>query len=104
MALRIHCTPKTSSSAPTTTRSPRSGICDTAGPSAATMTASSASAAPVPRPAERQSLAVPAASTIVVASTASTAQARNTAMNSALAAPTPASRIRSLLRLRPESL
>ena len=66
------------------------------------MTASSASAPPVPRPAERQSRAVPAASTIVVASTASTAQARKTAMNSALAAPTPASRIRSLLRLRPE--
>ncbi len=36
--------------------------------------------------AERQSLAVPAASTMVVASTASTAQARKTAMNNALAA------------------
>ena len=47
------------------------------------MTASTASAAKTPWPAERQSLRpVPAANTIVTASTASTAQARNTAMNS----------------------
>ncbi len=47
------------------------------------MTASTTRADTMPVVAERQSRAVPAASTIVVASTASTAQARNTAMNSA---------------------
>ena len=50
------------------------------------MTASTASAATVPVPAERQSRAVPAASTIVVASTASTTQARKTAINNAVGA------------------
>jgi hypothetical protein len=77
--------PKTSSSAPTTRRSACSGSADTAGPSAPTTTASTASAAAVPVSADRQCLVVPAASTMVVASTASTAQARKTATNRAQA-------------------
>src|SRR6266568_887485 len=85
MALRSHCSPKTSSSAPTNSRSACSGSALTAGPSAAVMTASTTIAASRPALAERQSRAVPAASTMVVASTASTAHARNTAMNSAAA-------------------
>src|SRR5215469_16438623 len=84
-ALRIHCSPKTRSSAPTTTRRAVIGIASTAGPRIATTTASTASADTVPVPADRQSRAVPAASTMVTASTASTAQARNTAINNALA-------------------
>src|SRR6266702_4546504 len=85
MALRSHCSPKTSSSAPTNSRSACSGSALTAGPSAAVMTASTTIAASRPALAERQSRAAPAASTMVVASTASTAHARNTAMNSAAA-------------------
>ncbi len=76
-----------------TSRKPVSGNADTAGPSAATTTPRTASAASVPAPAERQSRAVPAASTIVVASTPSTAQARNTATNSAPAPPVIATRV-----------
>ena len=59
------------------------GIAVSAGPRAATTTARSAMAAAAPYPADLQSRAVPAASTMVVASTASTAEARNTARNSA---------------------
>ncbi len=49
-----------------------------AGPSAATIAASTRVAAPTPNSAERQLRVTPTASTIVNASTASTAQARNT--------------------------
>ena len=59
------------------------GIVVSAGPRTATTTARSAIAATAPYPADLQSRAVPAARTMVVASTASTAEARNTARNSA---------------------
>src|SRR5581483_4226617 len=81
IALRSHCRPKTSSRPPTTRRSPASGIAVTAGPSSATTPASDASPTATPVRAERQSRLVPAASTIVSASTASTAQARKTDTN-----------------------
>ena len=53
------------------------------GPKAPMITASTPMPAPVPSNDDFQSRAVPAANTIVVASTASTAQARNTAINRA---------------------
>ena len=74
--MRSHCRPKTSSSAPTTSRSASIGICCSAGPSAATSTASTTVAAPTPISVERQPRTVPTPSTIVSASTISTAQAR----------------------------
>ena len=83
IAFRNHCSPKISSNPPTTSRSPPSGIAVTAGPSTATIRASTPTPATTPVIAERQSRPVPAASTIVNASTASTTQARNTAMNKA---------------------
>ena len=55
------------------------GISDSAGPSTATMTARAASAAATPHPAERQPRVTPTASTIVSASTISTAEARKAA-------------------------
>src|SRR5204862_423260 len=74
-ALRIHCMPKTSSSAPITIRSASSGTNVTsAGPSAATTTASAKKPAPTPIRAERQPRVMPTASTIVSASTISTEQ------------------------------
>jgi len=59
------------------------GIAVSAGPSAATTTVRTATAATAPYAADLQPRARPAARTMVVASTASTVQARNTAMNSA---------------------
>src|SRR5581483_3469340 len=76
IALRSHWSPNTSRSAPTKRRRSRSGTTVSAGPSATTTTASASSAAPRPASAERHPLATPAASTIVSASTVSTALAR----------------------------
>ena len=53
------------------------GMTVSAGPSAATMTASASTAAPTPVSDERQPRATPDASTMVSASTISTALARN---------------------------
>ena len=77
--LRSHCRPKASSRAPTTTRSPLIGINVKAGPSTPTITVSAAAAAPAPISGDRQPRVVPTASTIVSASTISTAQATNAA-------------------------
>src|SRR5215475_4493058 len=77
IALRSHCRPKTSRSAPTTRRSAWIGITVSAGPSATTTTASTSVAAPSPASEERQPRASPAARTIVNASTNSTPLARN---------------------------
>ena len=54
-----------------------------AGPNARMMIANSAKAVAVPSRADFQPRVIPAAKTMVVASTASTAQARNTARKSA---------------------
>ena len=77
-ALRSHCRPKISSRPPTARRSTSIGSDVSAGPSAATITASASAAAATPPSAEDQLRVVPTASTMVSASTASTAQARNT--------------------------
>ena len=77
IALRSHCRPNVSSKPPTTSRSALIGMRVSAGPSAATITASASVAAPSPVSAERQPRETPAASTIVSASTNSTALARN---------------------------
>src|SRR3954470_13371615 len=87
IALRSHCRPKISSSAPTTRRSASIGMALTAGPSAATAAVRASSPVALPARAVRQPRASPAASTIVTASTPSTAVARKTATNS------PASRL-----------
>src|SRR2546421_5346665 len=76
IALRSHCSPKTSSSAPTTRRRAEIGTSVSAGPSAAVAAARTAVAAPTPSRDERQPRVIPAASTIVSASTISTALAR----------------------------
>src|SRR3954464_9541202 len=76
IALRSHCRPKTSRKAPTTSRSVSSGITVSAGPSTATTTASRTTAAATPVRLDRQPRAIPAARTIVRASTISTALAR----------------------------
>src|SRR2546421_74732 len=76
IALRSHCSPKTSSSAPTTRRRAEIGTSVSAGPSAAVAAARTPVAAPTPRRDERQPRVIPAASTIVSASTISTALAR----------------------------
>ncbi len=76
--MRSHCSPNTSSSPPTTTRSALIGTAVRAGPSAATITARASVAAATPVSDQRQLRVMPTASTIVSASTASTAQARNT--------------------------
>jgi hypothetical protein len=76
MALRSHCSPNASNSAPTTRRSVPIGIEPSAGPSAATRTASTIVAAPTPIRVERQPRTTPTPSTIVYASTISTALAR----------------------------
>src|SRR6185312_1285190 len=60
MALRNHCSPKTSSSPPTNSRKPSSGMADNAGPSRATTAASVTIPAIMPVVADRQSRAVPA--------------------------------------------
>ena len=66
--------------APTTTRSEPSGTqCTMAGPTAATTTPSTTMAATAPSSADRQPRPIPAATTMVRASTISTALARNTA-------------------------
>src|SRR5712691_2485692 len=78
MALRSHCSPKTASSAPTTSRSAVSGSSVIVGPSAATMAASTSSATAMPWKVDRHSRVRPAASTMVSASIASTAQATKT--------------------------
>ena len=72
-----------SSRPPTTSRNASSGIAVSVGPSAATISTKTARLLATPRNAERQSRPKPAANTMVKASTASTAHARNTAMNSA---------------------
>ena len=79
-----HCRPKMSSRPPTTTRNAPSGRAVNAGPNAATISAKTAKLQPTPMNADRQSLPTPAASTIVNASTASTAQARKTVIKRAL--------------------
>jgi hypothetical protein len=78
-----HCNPTINSRPPTTSRSAGKGTSVRAGPSAATITTSTATPPTTPAIAERQSRLVPAASTIVSASTASTRQAKNTATNNA---------------------
>ena len=78
MALRSHCSPKMASSAPTTNRSAVSGSSVIVGPSAATIAASTSRAAAMPWNVDRHSRVRPAASTMVSASIASTAQATNT--------------------------
>ena len=65
------------------------GSPDIAGPKIAMIAPNSPSAAPAPRSADFQPRVIPAAKTIVVASTASTAQARNTAKKSAKPVITP---------------
>ena len=80
-AFRSHCRPNDKSSAPTTSRNVEIGIALSAGPSAATIPASTIVAAPSPYIVERQPRTVPTASTIVSASTASTALARKVARN-----------------------
>src|SRR5262245_26121173 len=75
IALRSHCSPKASSSAPTTRRSVSIGIALSAEPSATTTAASVSNPAPTPRSVDRQPRTTPTASTIVSASTASTALA-----------------------------
>src|SRR6266511_785101 len=82
IALRNHCSPKISSRVPTTSRSTSSGTTNSAGPSAATTAASATRPATTPVSAERQSRVNPAASMMVNTSTASTPQARNTAVTS----------------------
>src|SRR5205807_692635 len=78
MALRSHCSPKMASRAPTTSRSAVSGSSVIVGPSAATITASTARAAAMPWNVDLHSRVRPAASTMVSASIASTAQATKT--------------------------
>src|SRR6201996_8446045 len=78
MALRSHWMPKMASSAPTNRRSTLSGIKVSAGPTAATTTASTTRASAMPWKVERHSRVRPAASTMVSASIASTAQATQT--------------------------
>ena len=72
------CIRDSNRSVPTKRRSVLSGMADNDGPTAPMMIANVSNPAPVPRIADFQSRAVPAAKTMVVASTASTAQARNT--------------------------
>src|SRR6266446_1275209 len=76
MAFRSHCNPNASNRAPTTRRSVPIGIEPSAGPSAATRTASTIVAAPTPIRVERQPRTTPTPSTIVNASTISTALAK----------------------------
>ena len=85
--MRSHCRPKINNMPPTITRSTPIGREVMAGPSAATITASASAAAPAPPIAEDQLRVLPTASTIVSASTASTAQARNTETASPISAP-----------------
>src|SRR4051794_8539203 len=81
IALRSHCSPKTSSSPPTTMRSASNGSEAIAGPSATVTSASETSAAATPISVERQPRVVPTASTMVRASTISTALARKAERN-----------------------
>src|SRR5437588_5689509 len=81
IAFRSHCSPNASRRPPTTSRKASIGIRVRAGPSAATTAASASAAAATPVSAERQPRVTPTASTIVSASTISTAQARNAARN-----------------------
>ena len=77
IALRSHCSPNASNSAPTTRRSVSIGIEPSAGPSAATRMPGRFRAAPAPISVERHPRTTPTPSTIVSASTISTALARN---------------------------
>src|SRR6266545_1803791 len=77
IALRSHCRPNASNSAPTTRRSVPIGIEPSAGPSAATRIPRTIPAAPAPISVERHPRTTPTPSTIVNASTISTALARN---------------------------
>ena len=79
MALRSHCKPKINSSVPTTNCSAAMGMAVSAGPSTAQMAARTTSAAPTPTREERHPRVTPAASTMVSASTISTAEARKLA-------------------------
>ena len=78
MALRSHCSPKMASRAPITSRSAVSGSSVMVGPSTAMMAARTMRAAAMPWKVERHSRVRPAASPIVSASMASTAQATKT--------------------------
>src|SRR5438445_12184486 len=73
-------------------------MAETPGPNAATTAARTRRPDPTPVRADRQSRAVPAARTMVVASTASTAQARKTATNSAPEPPVIPASLRALRR------
>src|SRR5947209_1824792 len=86
-ALRSHCSPNTSNRPPTATRSASIGSAVSAGPSPATTIASRPPAAPTPYSAEDQLLVEPTASTIVSASTASTALASITDRASPISVP-----------------
>jgi len=85
--LRSHCRPKISSRPPTITLSTPIGREVSVGPSAATIAASASVAAPTPLSADDQLRVAPTARTMVNASTASTAQARNTDSTSPISAP-----------------
>ena len=76
--MRSHCSPKVSSRPPTTSRSALIGSVVSAGPRAAVTPRAPPWPRPTPVSAERQLRVTPTASTIVSASTASTAQARKT--------------------------
>ena len=77
--MRSHCRPNTNSMRAHDEAQRVDREVASAGPSAATMTASAPSAAATPQPADRQPRVTPTASTIVSASTISTAHARNAA-------------------------
>src|SRR5450631_3331476 len=81
MALRNHCSPKTSNRPPMTSRRLDSGTSRTSGgPITTTSAPSVASATTTPSRAERQPRVRPTASTMVSASTISTALGRKTAI------------------------
>src|SRR5262249_18209888 len=89
--------PKARRSAPTTNRSESIGISRSAGPRIATIAASTAVAAPTRTSVDRQPRTTPTASTIVSASTASTALAAKVVRKSRISWPT-AAHSRSLHR------
>src|ERR1700678_3439834 len=77
-ALRNHCSPKINRMPPITVRSTGSGMCVSSGPTAATRAAKSTNAPSAPAIPRRQPAVAPTATTIVRASTTSTAQAKKT--------------------------
>src|SRR5205823_14042933 len=94
--LRSHCRPKTRSSDPTTSRRAEIGTSVSAGPSAATAAASATVAAATPRSEERHPRVIPAARTIVSASTISTALARKAERTRKTALTSPRSAVQRL--------